>query len=108
MTHGVISLSSRFTSLTWGPGMLKISRSEGSGSTCTLKLEGKLLAPWIDELASACRWFPTSTERVRLDLASLTFVDAEGVRFLKSLIREGIEVIACSGFVAEMLQCEGP
>ena len=32
--------------------MLKITRSEESD--LTLKLEGKLVGPWIDELKSAC------------------------------------------------------
>ena len=34
--------------------MLMITRSEGSDLTRTLKLEGKLLEPWIGELESAC------------------------------------------------------
>jgi hypothetical protein len=88
--------------------MLMITRSEGSDLTRTLKLEGKLLGPWIGELESACRTSQVSLDRVRLDLFGLTFVDAEGARFLASLIRDGACVIACSGFVAELLHLEGP
>jgi hypothetical protein len=88
--------------------MLMITRSEGSDLTRTLKLEGKLLGPWIGELESACRTSPVSLDRVRLDLRGLTFVDAEGARFLASLVRDGARVIACSGFVAELIHLEGP
>ena len=87
--------------------MLMITRSEGSDLTRTLKLEGKLLGPWIGELESACRTTPVSPDRVRLDLHGLTFVDAEGARFLDSLIRDGVRVIAGSGFVAELLRLDG-
>ena len=83
--------------------MLMITRSEGSDLTRTLKLEGKLLGPWIGELESACGESLVAPERICLDLCDLTFVDAAGARFLASLIRDGARVVACSGFVAEML-----
>ncbi len=87
--------------------MLMITQSEGSDLTRTLKLEGNLLGPWIGELESACRSSQASMDRVRLDLFGVTFVDAEGARLLENLIRDGATVIACSGFVAELLHLEG-
>jgi hypothetical protein len=88
--------------------MLMITRSEGSDLTHTLKVEGKLLGPWIGELESACRESNFDPDRVLLDLARVTFVDAEGARLLKGLIRDGAQVVACTGFVAEMLHHEWP
>ncbi len=85
--------------------MLKITRS--GESDLTLKLEGKLVKPWIGELESACGAFLVTPERVCLDLCDLTFIDAAGARFLASLIGDGARVIACSGFVAEMLHLNG-
>jgi hypothetical protein len=83
--------------------MLRITTTNCGQDTRTFKLEGKLLRPWIGELESACGTPQVSPERIRLDLHGLTFVDAEGARFLACLIREGARVIACSGFVAEIL-----
>jgi hypothetical protein len=88
--------------------MLRITRSEGNGLPRILKLEGKLLGPWIGELESACQTPLVSLDRLRLDLVGLTFVDAEGALFLAGLIRDGARVIACSGFVAELLHIERP
>jgi hypothetical protein len=88
--------------------MLMITRSEGSDLTQTFKVEGKLFGPWIGELESAFGRSNFDPERVFLDLARLTFVDAEGARLLKGLIRDGVRVIACSGFVAEMIHQEWP
>ena len=73
-------------------------------ATTIFKLEGKLLGPWISELQSVRSTAHLSTDHVRLDLQGLTFVDAEGARFLTSLIRDRARVIACSGFIAEILQ----
>jgi ABC-type transporter Mla MlaB component len=86
--------------------MLMITRLDASDRKGTLKLEGKLVAPWIDELQTACREAFVNSSQIRLDLRGLTFVDAEGARLLASLIRDGALVIGCSGFVAEMLHLE--
>jgi len=88
--------------------MLMITRAKGSDLTRTLKLEGKLLEPWIGELKSVCDEPQVTPCRVCLDLSDLTFIDAAGARFLASLIRDGARVIACSGFVAEMLHLKRP
>ena len=88
--------------------MLMITRSDEGDLIHTLKVEGKLLGPWIAELESACNQSGFDSNRVLLDLARLNFVDAEGARLLKGLIRDGARVVACSGFVAEMLHHEWP
>ena len=86
--------------------MLMIRRLDASDRRKTLKLEGKLFAPWISELEEACREALSTGSPVCLDLRELAFVDAEGARLLASVIRDGAEVIGCSGFVAEMLDLE--
>jgi hypothetical protein len=84
--------------------MLMITRSEEGERGYILKLEGKLLRPWIDELALACSDARIDPKRVNLDLNGLTFVDTEGEQFLRGLLRNGTRVVACSGFVAELLR----
>ncbi len=88
--------------------MLRITTTQLDQATRTFKLEGKLIGPWIVELESACRASPVSPDRLRLDLHGLIFVDAEGARFLAGLIRDGARVIACSGFVSEILNLKDP
>ena len=58
--------------------MLMITRLDTSDRRGTLKLEGKLLAPWISELETACREALATRSPVCLDLRGLHFVDAEG------------------------------
>jgi hypothetical protein len=83
--------------------MLIITQSDGNELSCTLKLEGKLLEPWIGELESACGESRISPARVCLDLCDLTYIAAAGARFLTRLIPDGARVITCSGFVAQLL-----
>jgi ABC-type transporter Mla MlaB component len=82
--------------------MLRITRTTIDGATL-LKLEGKLLAPWTGELLEQCGG---SVGRVQLDLARVSYVDGAGVALLNELRERGATIVACSGFVAELLHAE--
>jgi ABC-type transporter Mla MlaB component len=86
--------------------VLKITQIDGLDSTQTFKLEGKLLEPWVAEVLNVCT--TCQSGRTSLDLSGLNFVDQAGAKLLKDLIRRGIAVSACSGFVAELLHLENP
>lgn len=73
-----------------------------------LRLEGKLLGPWIDELRTACAGLADQTPRPRLDLTAVSFVDAAGAALLEELRRKGFDLAACSGYVAAILRSEKP
>ena len=86
--------------------MLRITEA-ADGSGLLLKLEGKLREPWVEELArSARRPLPAGHGPIRLDLSSVTFADKAGVRLLRELLRQGVEIAATSAFVAALLRLE--
>jgi len=72
----------------------------------TVKLEGELREPWLAIVRDACSQRNGRSERVRLDLAAVTYADAAGAQLLRELVREGVEIAACSGFVGELLRPE--
>jgi hypothetical protein len=84
--------------------MLRLTRVAVTHSTLTIKLEGKLLGPWVDEVRQACAFGTVPSGLTSLDLSALTFVDAAGEGLLRDLISQGIEVVACSSYVAELLR----
>ena len=86
--------------------MLRITHSHGHDSVLTLRLEGKLLGPWVTELARSCNEVPSPPNRLRLDLSAVTFVDGPGVALLRDLLARGATLAACSGLVAELLHVE--
>jgi anti-anti-sigma regulatory factor len=82
--------------------MLRITLVPGASRT-TLKVEGKLLAPWVEEFQAAVSSC-SSSEPPSLDLSGLSFVDAEGLEILAGMVHRGVVVSACSNFVAELLR----
>jgi ABC-type transporter Mla MlaB component len=87
--------------------MLKITTITNHEVGRTLRLEGKLVGPWVEELALVCDESAHQHDRLRLDLSAVSFVDAAGVALLRELLRRGVALAECSGLVAELLHREG-
>ena len=86
--------------------MLRILKKPASGPPTILKLEGKLLEAWVDELRQSANTAAQHGSSVMLDLSGLTFADAAGVATLRELIQQGATIGACSGYIAALLQME--
>jgi hypothetical protein len=83
--------------------MLKITNSRQNASDRTVKLEGKLLGPWVDEVRSL--FTGTDAESFPLlDLSGLSYVDRPGTEMLQQLLQQGVRIESCSPFVAELLR----
>jgi anti-anti-sigma regulatory factor len=87
--------------------MLRITAIPNDSQTI-LKLEGKLLEPWIEELCGAYTLAKSRSERVVLNLADLTYADEAGTRLLCSFVHLGAPIGECSPFVAELLRAPQP
>jgi hypothetical protein len=70
--------------------MLRIT-VERNSNRATLKLAGKLMGPWIEELDRTWNEVTvhTLTHSVLLDLSDVTFVAPEGRKQLKSMCEKG-------------------
>ena len=86
--------------------MLRISQVNAADSIPTLKVEGRLLGPWVTELARACEAMEGRLGCLNLDLSAVTYVDISGVELLCALRRRGVTLAACSSLVAELLRAE--
>jgi hypothetical protein len=82
--------------------VLKITAADLPGQR-VLRLEGKLLSSWIPALVAACRAGGPLTG-LELDLAGLSFADAEGLRALRRLADQGTHLTNCSPFIGELIQ----
>jgi outer membrane protein TolC/ABC-type transporter Mla MlaB component len=83
--------------------MLRITTTD-TDEKVTLKLEGKLSGPWVEELARCWRTSSHFYDKKRLivDLSGVTFVDAAGKKLLCSISSEGAQLIG-SGLVPKSL-----
>ena len=86
--------------------MLKISEPAPNHVT-TLKLEGRLVGPWVIQLRDICEAHLAQQHRVKLDFADVTYADRSGVSLLINLRASGVELVNCSPFLAEELKAGG-
>ncbi len=84
--------------------MLKISQVETANHSVTLKLEGRVVGPWVGEMQKVCELVLVEERALILDLADVLFADASGISALSSLKSRGVSVMACSPFVEEQLK----
>jgi ABC-type transporter Mla MlaB component len=85
--------------------MLRITVVESSKGAVTLRVEGRITGPWVEELRTAfnVHTFPDDVQ-VSLDLADISFADAAGIALLRELRNRGVGLIRTSPFLAEQLK----
>ena len=84
--------------------MLKISQIGSANHSVTLRLEGRIVGPWVREARETCEKFLGEGRKVKLNLAEVSFVDQDGVKFLADLVSRGVKLGGCSLFVEEQLK----
>ena len=84
--------------------MLRISESPSSAGITTLRLEGRLSGPWVEEARRSCELYTGNGRRLNLDLAELSFVDREGIALLKTLGKGEVGFTNCSQFLKERMK----
>jgi hypothetical protein len=85
--------------------MLRITVVESSRIAVTLRVEGRITGPWVEELRKACNVpnFPDDVQ-LSLELADISFADAAGIELLKELGNRGVGLIRTTLFLAEQLK----
>jgi hypothetical protein len=85
--------------------MLRITVVESSMSAVTLRVEGRITGPWVEELRTACdvHTFPDDGQ-LYLDLADISFADAAGIALLRDRRNCGGGFIRTTPFLAEQLK----
>ena len=85
--------------------MLRITVVESSKIDVTLRVEGRITGPWVEELRTACNvhTFPDEV-RLSLELADISFADEAGIALLRELRSRGVGFIHTTPFLAEQLK----
>ena len=84
--------------------MLKISQAGQANHSVTLKIEGRVVGPWVGELRQVCEALLTKGRALKLDLAEVTFADVDGVAALTDFKARGVTLKNYSPFVGEQLR----
>ena len=85
--------------------MLRITVVEASARAVTLRVEGRIAGPWVEELRTTCN-VHTRPDPVQLclELEDVSFVDAAGVACLKELREQGVGLFRVSPFLTELFK----
>ena len=86
--------------------MLKISQTGTPNHSVTLKLEGRVVGPWVGELRRICEPLLAENRVLKLDLAEVSYVDAEGIAALNNFKSRGVKLKHCSPFVEQQIKTQ--
>lgn len=85
--------------------MLRITVVESSKVAVTLRAEGQITGPWVEELRTACNVHSSPRiARLSLELADISYADAAGIALLRELRNRGIALIHVTPYLAEELK----
>lgn len=83
--------------------MLRIDRIETDDATL-LRLEGRVIGAWVDEVRRSCRDALRRGGPVTVDLGAVSFVDADGVLLLRELAGRRVALANTSPFIDAQLR----
>jgi ABC-type transporter Mla MlaB component len=83
--------------------MLKIEIGERRSDRVTVRLEGRLVGPWVEALRRACEDQLGRGDDLTVDFARVSFVDRDGVALCRRLRERHARLDNCSPFVREQL-----
>ena len=83
--------------------MLKIEIGERRGQRVTVRLEGQMVGPWVDEVGRACEPLLVDGHLLVLDFSRVSFVDRAGVALCRRLRQGHATLQNCSPFVKEQI-----
>jgi hypothetical protein len=84
--------------------MLRISRDEAINGFVSVRLEGALTGPWVEETKRVCEAAAARGDKLRLDLNAVGFVDREGLRLLAQFQKTNAVLENCSAFLEAQLR----
>jgi len=84
--------------------MLKISKVEPVNHAVVLRLEGRVVGPWVTELQKSCEEVLADGRSLKLHLANVEFLDRQGIALLLKLRSHGVVVVDPPPFIAEQLK----
>ena len=87
--------------------MLKITRLEPAEKGAVLKLEGRLVGPWVGQLREIADAELAVERSLTFEVSGVSFVDRGGEVLLRELVSRRVRLDGPTGFVRELLKGNG-
>lgn len=83
--------------------MLRITKMSDNDHLVYLKVEGRVVGDWVDELDRACGSCLSQKKKVILDVSDVTYIDRRGVDVLKGLLTERVAAVRGASLLVQTL-----
>jgi ABC-type transporter Mla MlaB component len=84
--------------------MLRISGAQVAAGETRLRLDGKLVGPWVSELRLLCEPILEEGQRIEIDCSGVSSIDSAGIELMQMLQRKGVVLVKCSPFIELQLR----
>jgi anti-anti-sigma regulatory factor len=84
--------------------VLRITKVTETPTFVILKLEGRIVSEWVAILRRECVAALDAQRMVLLDCSGVIFINGRGVKMLKRLMSDNLQLINCSAFIESLLQ----
>lgn len=86
--------------------VLRVTEVESKANRLEIFLEGRVSGPWVAELQKLCEVALRRRCKVTLEFSGVSFIDAQGISLIRSLLAKEVSVENCTPFVAGQLAKE--
>jgi anti-anti-sigma regulatory factor len=84
--------------------MLIINQRESKNGITTLRLEGRVIGRWVEELSKLCERILNGNKGLALDLSGVLYIDDHAVTLFRALQTRHVTLLNPSPFVKEQLK----
>ncbi len=84
--------------------MIKVTRVLSNESAVTLRVEGSVRGPDLEELRRECRDATADGTPLVVDLSGVSFMDAAGAEWMRQMRAQGARLTGCRGLVDQLLR----
>ena len=86
--------------------MLKMTAVRENEQTITLKLEGRIVGPWVEELEKECEKCLLKKNCLILDLSEVSYIDERGINTIRGFLGPRIQSVGGSLFLEGLMKEE--
>jgi ABC-type transporter Mla MlaB component len=79
--------------------MLRITETDVTVDGTKLRLDGKLVGPWVREMRLVCDPILAKGQQIQIDCSGVSSLDSDGIALLQRLQGEGVTLVNCSLFI---------
>lgn len=83
--------------------MLKITEINQTKDEMILKLEGRVVGPWVQEIRESCDQALLKSNRLLIDMSEVSFIERDAISLFQELQNRNVVFINCSPFLSWQL-----